>query len=93
MHIELVFDLLGDAFGFVFAQCLREQRLGVVQANVVARGRELVATLMLEIRNLMVFYENALAVNRFSETWGSFNPFAVPDGVKPPSALDLIPDD
>lgn len=44
------------------------QRGKIVIANTYATAQE----------------EQALPVNRFSETQGSFDPFAVPDGIKPP---------
>ncbi len=34
--------------------------------------------------------EQSLPVNRFSETWGSFDPMLTPDGVEPPPIADLF---
>jgi hypothetical protein len=50
------------------------QRGKIVIANTYATAQE----------------EQSLPVQRFSETWGSFDPFAVADGVEPPAFPDLF---
>ena len=49
------------------------------------RGKTVVANTYATARE-----EQALPVQRFSETWGSFDPFAVEDGVEPPPCVECF---